>query len=308
MGSTTYNPRDWDAYSASTTYKTREEIFTSHSMSPKLDPKNIKFRESRDSAANPNSTPAIVGVDVTGSMGMLAETIAKKSLGPMFKEIYARKPISDPHLMFMGIGDSAAGDRAPLQVSQFEAGHKEIAEQLELLWLEGGGGGNRGESYSLAWYFAARKTVHDSWEKRGKKGFLFTLGDEPPLLTLTPAEVKRVFGDTIQAPLSAQELYDMASKTYEIYHLMVMQGDHARRDPLGVVNSWTSLIGERARKLTDVKDMAEVIVSILEVVGGKDADLVTSSWSGSTAITVREAVKGLKSNKGKISNSGAVRF
>ena len=34
------------------------------------------------------------------------------------------------------------------------------------------------ESYELALYFAAYKTSCDAWEKRQKKGYLFTLGDE----------------------------------------------------------------------------------------------------------------------------------
>ena len=71
--------------------------------------------------------------DVTGSMGMIADALARKGLGTMVEEILARKPVSDPHIMCMGIGD-VLYDRAPLQVTQFEADIR-IAEQLEKLWL-----------------------------------------------------------------------------------------------------------------------------------------------------------------------------
>lgn len=306
MGDHTYDPRDWTAYSAKTSTKSRDAIYTSRGLKPKLDPKNIKFRESRDSKSNPNSTPIIVDFDVTGSMGVLAETIAKTALGPMFQEIYTRKPVSDPHIMFMANGDSVF-DRSPLQVSQFEAGHKEIVEQLEQVYLEGGGGNNDGESYTLPWYFGARKTIHDSWEKRKQKGYLFTIGDEPYLPTLTKQEIQKVFGDDVQSNFTAQELLDMVSKTYNVYHLIVMQGSYARVRPDHVKKVWRNLLGQNAIELTNINDMAQVIVSVLEVANGKDKDAVIGSWSGTTAVTVADAVKDMVATKGGTAK-GVVRF
>ena len=81
--------------------------------------------------------------------------------------------------MAMAIGDAEC-DRAPLQVTQFEADIR-LADQLRELWIEGGGGGNRGESYHLPWAFAAMRTSTDCFERRGRKGYLFTIGDEPIL-------------------------------------------------------------------------------------------------------------------------------
>jgi hypothetical protein len=89
-------------------------------MKAALNPAKIKMRESRDSDDNLPSTPIIVGIDVTGSMGVLAETLVKRGLKPLFEEILDRKPVTDPHVMAMAIGDAWC-DRAPLQVTQFEA-------------------------------------------------------------------------------------------------------------------------------------------------------------------------------------------
>src|SRR5579864_7936073 len=156
MGAGSFDPSAYRAFAASTTGKSTNQIFTSNTLDETLDPRKAipgsaspfagqVMRESRDSADNPNATPLIVAVDVTGSMGMLADQIARKGLGILFQEILDQKPITDPHLMFMAVGD-AYHDQAPLQVSQFEADNR-IVEQLTKIWIEHGGGGNAFESY-----------------------------------------------------------------------------------------------------------------------------------------------------------------
>jgi hypothetical protein len=160
MGTARWDPTDWSAYAASTTGKTTDAVFASRAIDSDLNPFGVAVRESRDSDLNPESTAIIVGLDVTGSMGMIADALARKGLGTMVEEILARKPVSDPHILCMGIGD-VLYDRAPLQVTQFEADIR-IAKQLEKLWLEKGGGGNSCESYTLPWYFAALHTARST--------------------------------------------------------------------------------------------------------------------------------------------------
>lgn len=77
--------------------------------------------------------------------------------------------------MIMGIGDLAY-DGCPIQVSQFESDIR-IAEQLDKIYFEFGGGGNSFESYTAAWYFGSRHTKLDCLN-RGKKGIIITMGDE----------------------------------------------------------------------------------------------------------------------------------
>lgn len=84
MGSGTFNPSAYRAYAATTSGKTTDEIFSSSGMHKNLNPKGVKIRESRDSEDNPQSTPAIVALDVTGSMGMIADVLAREGLGTLF--------------------------------------------------------------------------------------------------------------------------------------------------------------------------------------------------------------------------------
>jgi hypothetical protein len=274
-------------------------------MKDSLDPKKIALRESRDSADNPNSTPIIIGLDVTGSMGTIAEAIARDGLKTLFTEIYDRRPVSDPHIAFAGIGDVVT-DAAPLQVSQFEADIR-IADQLVDLWLEGNGGANNSESYTIPWYFAAMKVGADAIEKRGKKGYLFTVGDEEPPRQVLARELEKVFGPGQYSDLTAEQLLDMASRSFHVFHVMVAQGSHMRFNPDGVKKKWTDLLGQRALMLTDYKKLAEVIVSAIQVTEGVDAATVAGSWSGDTSLVVATAVRDLAA-AGKPTASAVVEF
>ena len=303
MGSARWDPSDWSAYATSTTGKSTDAVFASRGIDKDLNPFGVTVRESRDSDLNPKSTAVIVGLDVTGSMGMIADALARKGLGTMVEEILARKPVSDPHLMCMGIGD-VLYDRAPLQVTQFEADIR-IARQLEKLWLEKGGGGNSCESYNLPWYFAAMHTAIDCFEKRGKKGYLFTVGDEEPPLDLPAAAVARFIGDRTR-DFDSRELLTLVGRMYHVFHVIVEEGSHARHDPRGVRNRWTELLGQRVIGLSDHTQLAEVIVSAIEVNEGRDPDRVVKSWSGKTALVVQRAVGSLR--PARTGNTGVVRF
>ena len=135
---------------------------------PKMDPSLFTngVREARDSDAHPNSTPIAVMFDVTGSMLEVPQML-QKSLCSLMGLCLRRGYIEDPAILVAGIGDATC-DLAPVQIGQFESGN-EIENDLNHLYLEGGGGGQKTESYELALYFLARKTALDCHSKRGEK-------------------------------------------------------------------------------------------------------------------------------------------
>lgn len=293
MGSGTFTSRDWSSYTASRGYTAKSSVrdmYKLTSVKLEMEPVGVKYRESCDSAEHPEATPIILGLDVTGSMGCVLETVSKK-LNTLIMEIYDREPVKDPQIMIMAFGDVEC-DRHPLQVSQFESDIR-IAEQLNDVYFERGGGGNAGESYTLPWYFAARHTKTDCYEKRGKKGFLFTIGDEPYLNILSKEAVKQFVGDDVESDLTAEELLTEVSRQYEVYHLIIEEGAGMRWGQEAVITKWTNLLGQRAVLVSDCTKIPEIIVSILEVAAGRDAEEVAGSWDGSTAMAVRKAISGL---------------
>ncbi len=307
MGSGSWSPDEYKDHVARSNYdkKSTHEIFSSRHLHPDLDPQGV-MRESRDSVDKAASNAIIVALDVTGSMSSVIDVMARRGLNTLFTEVYSRNPVTDPHLMFMGIGDVAAGDRAPLQVSQFEADIR-IAGQLEKLWLEGGGGGNNYESYALAWWFAAKQTSIDCFEKRGKRGYLFTIGDEEPTPRLLASEIHRVTGERPAQDLSSADLILMASKKWNIFHIIVEEGNHMISNRDETVGKWRDLLGQRAVLLSDHTKLAEMIVSIIQICEGARPDDVANSWNDKTARVVHDATKQLAAAPGH-HGSGVVRL
>lgn len=284
MGNARFSDVDWDRHSRATSGKSRDEIFTSHSMRSDLDPAKVKIREAVDSEANPQTTPIILGCDDTGSMGVLAETIIKTGLGKIMGEIYKRKPITDPQIMCMAIGDATC-DRAPLQVTQFEASVEPLVQQIAGLYIEGGGGGNNGESYALAWAFAGYKTRCDAIRKRHRRGYIFTIGDECALPVIGRGELQKFLGMDAQADMSTPVLLEEVQKDWHVFHLIVKP---VSEQP--VEGSWRALLGQRAILVPDVETLAEGIVAVIQMTEGESAEDVVGSWKGDRALPAVKAV------------------
>ena len=291
MGSGSHSTEDWVAYASSHRYDrpetTTEQIYAQRSVAPALDPRGVRVRESRDSADNPRSTPSIIALDVTGSMTEILDAVARTEMGRLMDAIYDRRPVTNPHVMAMGIGDVEC-DEGPLQVTQFEADIR-IAEQLALLWLEKGGGGNRHESYALAWYFAAYHTAIDSFAKRGEKGFLFTIGDERPTPSMTPAAVRRVTGQAVRHNLDAESLLAAASEQWDVYHVVTAQTGTARADRDAIRREWTALLGQRVLWLEDHRHLPELIVTAMQVARGASYEDARAGWSAAARSTIGRA-------------------
>ncbi len=197
-----------------TDYRSAQDMFKSRRIADELNPRNV-VRECRDTDEHPNTIPVILALDVTGSMGDAAMEVAKK-LNAVMTKLYDNT--QDVEFLVMGIGDLAY-DSAPVQASQFESDIR-IAEQLDKIYFEGGGGGNGYESYTAAWYFGLHHTKLDCWE-RGKKGIIITMGDEPLNPYLPYRSLKTATGDGLQGDIVTAELYNAVTQKFDVFHLMV---------------------------------------------------------------------------------------
>jgi hypothetical protein len=219
-----------------------------------LDPKDVGKRESRDSDEHPESVAIAVMFDVTGSMGSVPRVLQQKLpqlLGLLLRKGY----VKDPQILFGAIGDATC-DRVPLQVGQFESDNR-LDEDLGRFVLEGGGGGQMTESYELAMYFMARHTSIDCYEKRGKRGYLFIIGDEQAYGRVKPGEVRDVIGDKLGEPIGLRAMVDEVRRMYDTYYILPAGSSYAGNTT--ILDFWKDLLGQNVIALDDLDAVCETI-------------------------------------------------
>ncbi|MFJ8963973.1 hypothetical protein ACIRG5_31745 [Lentzea sp. NPDC102401] len=286
----------WDdnAYAAAKTFRAAKGIAdfgytasikgnpaSSWKAAPSLDPLNVEYRECRDSPDHADSTPIAVLFDVTGSMGAVPRIMQGK-LGKLHGLLQRKGYLADPQLMFGGIGD-ADSDRVPLQVGQFESDNR-MDEQLRDIFLEGNGGGQKSESYELAAYFVARHVVTDAWQKRGRKGYLFIIGDELNKPRLEARHIRRIIGDDVKQDIDPVSVYRELARKWHVYFILPNQSSYFNDDSIG--EHWRTILGQNFLKLDDPGAVCELIAATIgmeERVVDLDQALVDLAEIGSVA-------------------------
>ena len=290
MGGGSWTAQSFASYSTSRGYSydtstrsivgdySAQDMFKSRRIDAVLDPKNVR-RECCDSDEHPNSKPVILALDVTGSMGDGAVKVAK-SLNNIMENLY--ESVEDVEFMVMGIGDLYCDD-APIQASQFESDIR-IAEQLDKIYFEGGGGGNGYESYTAAWYFGLYNCELDCW-KRGKKGTIITIGDEPLNPYLQKSELKRVLGNIgHDTPTETEDLYKAVIEKYNVYHIALDDRSTSYRWYEGTIeNSWKPLLGDHLYVST-LNELPKTIAEIVKKSNSDDTvvDTFVDIWDNNT--------------------------
>lgn len=267
MGSGSFTTTSFKAYSTSrgrtvdakgmVTSDSLQDFYTQTKIHKDLKPYKV-VRECCDSEEHPNTIPVIIGLDVTGSMGRACIKTAQ-SLNTIITSLYDK--FNDIEFMIMGIGDLAY-DSAPIQASQFESDVR-IAEHLDKVYMEHGGGGNGFESYTAAWYFGLHHTKLDCW-KRGKKGIIITMGDEPlnPYLPKYPLE--KITGDNLEADVETKDLYELTKEKFDIYHIAIDDFDDCYQIYKSRVDKTFKDVLKENYKISTLDELPSTIVKCIE--------------------------------------------
>ena len=263
-------------------------------LHPSMDLTKKPKRECRDNADNPQAVPIAVLLDVTGSMSSVPANLIK-DFGKAVQVIQS-KAVEHPAILFGAIGD-AFTDRVPIQMGEFESSDELAEQHLSNIFLEGGGGGNDGESYDLALWFFANCVETDSWDKRGDKGFLFVIGDEPVFRQTDAHHIASFIGinsETTPIETTMSKLQDK----WNVFVLRPGGTSHFHRK--AVKDSWARVLDtERIIDIENWNEIVSMIAGTISVIQGlsvsdtlaslKDAGLVTTSGT-STALSTLSSV------------------
>ncbi len=252
--------------------------FTADSMCDEFNPAIVTTRHSKKGPFNEyrDVITVLIGLDVTGSMDIIPKSLLEGSLGSLMvdlKKTFGR-PNENLQISFAGIGD-AESDRAPLQVTHFESDNR-FAQQLEKIWLEGGGGANGAESYNLLWWYAANKTHLNYVQQDGRKGILITIGDDNVHPGLTAAGIQMWLDPKYDGgDISNQVLLHAVREQYDVYHIVITDGqaywydlvkkaNKTAEQKLTEAKQWTDLLGMNNVICTKSNGVADAIAEIIK--------------------------------------------
>ena len=306
MGTSNWDKEAEAVYSgrAATRAATGAPVFAvKAAVAPRLDPKGLNVRESRDSAAHPVSNGIIVVLDQTGSMQDVIKSL-HEALPKFMTILNAKGAIEGPQILISAIGDARNHETAPLQVGQFEAGI-EVEDDITAIFLEGNGGGNSCESYDLMAFVAAYKTSMDCWEKRKEKGFIFFIGDEMVFPSVSKADVKKLLGETIEQDIPIETVFAKLRETYHAFFILPKGashgGDHA------TIAQWRKLVGaENVIELADPKAVSETMALQIGLIKGTtdeetaQEDMVAAGSTPGLVRVAADAINPVYRNAGSI--------
>jgi hypothetical protein len=282
-----YGSYSYEAHQAITTSRAGQSaaaVFKGTVVDPKMDPKGVKYRESRDSKDNPDSLGIVFALDISGSMSSIPVDIATKQL-PGFMKLLTDAKVASPQVLFAALTD-VTGDGRPLQVGQFETTAELMDQWLTRCSLKGGGD----ELYELAFHFFARHTAMDCWEKRQRKGYLFMTGDEPSNTTLSGALVKRWLGTDLQD----MPLADVITDVRRTFHPFFIAPD--RKRGAGISAFWTPYLSESFIVLDDPADTCAAAAGLVALGEGavKGLAQLEASLTQSGNTRAKQVVEALK--------------
>ncbi len=263
-----YGSYSLEAHQAIVASRDAETMRFATAFDPKMNPLGVGTRESRDSEVHPNSLSIIFALDVSTSMGAIPRSLATKTL-PTFMEA-TLSVVPDPQILFMAFTDARywQGNHLSLQVGQFESEAALIDRWLASTYIPTGDSPFEippmyiGESYDLAMYFAARHTATDCLQKRGKRGYFFMTGDEPPFADLDPEHVRVSIDPKAQERMKVHALVAELERSYEPFFLIP---DRARAGRYDCEKIYRRLFHERCVVLEDADDTAVVAATLLGI-------------------------------------------
>lgn len=202
-------------------------------------------------------TPIIIVLDITGSNIDFARVVYDKL--PMFYgQIEQKGYLKDFDIAICAVGD-AYSDDYPLQIGSFAKGI-ELDSWIEKLVLEGGGGGQRKESYELAAYYLFKNTRFAP----GSKPIIFFIGDEKPYPTVNQSQAKK-FG--IECFENGIEPFALLREKVDDNVFMLLNKYCSSNFESDITRCWQNLLApEHVIKIREEKSIVDLMLGIISMI------------------------------------------
>jgi hypothetical protein len=130
----------------------------------------------------------------------------------------------------------------------------------------------------------ARHVVTDAWQKRGRKGYLFLIGDELNKPRLEARHIRRIIGDDVAQDIDPVSVYRELAHKWHVYFILPNQSSYYHDD--AIADHWRDILGQHFLKLDDPGAVCELIAATIgmeERVVDLDQALVDLAEIGSVA-------------------------
>lgn len=204
--------------------------------------------------------PIVIATDVTGSMRRFPKLIFEKlcMLYNEAKYILPKKLKEDFEISFSAIGDAYC-DRHPIQITDF-AKEEEVDTNIDLLYPEGGGGGQIKETYELVAYYYLNKCNMKPAKKM--KPLLIFIGDESYYPTVNHIHIRNHIGDDVQEGIDSKEVFRQLQQKYEVYILRLEYQD--RNSERKIHKQWIDTLGyDHVLLMKDPQRVVDIILGII---------------------------------------------
>src|SRR5690606_11744940 len=114
-------------------------------------------------------------------------------------------------------------------------------------------------------------TAIDCFERRQRKGYLFTIGDEKPYAKLRRDQVRQYVGDALKHDVAVEQVVAAVQHRYEYFHIIPTNTSHG--GSFTVQDRWRRLLGERVLLLDDEDAVCETIALAIGLNEGVLADV-----------------------------------
>ena len=251
-------------------------------------------------------------LDVTGSNINFARLVYDKL--PMFYgQIEQKAYAEDFEIAVCAVGD-AYTDKYPLQIPDFSKGI-ELDSWMEKLVLEGGGGGQKSESYELAAHYLAEMTEFGA----DANPIVFFIGDEFPYPTVNKGQAE-YFAIPLAEPLDP---FPALRKKFGDNVFMFLNKYGGKDFDPEITDAWISRMApEHTIKVNEEKAIVDLMLGVLAATArvplktytihmlerGQDAARIDSvSASLKNLSTALIPVESIKTNLPPVMDSGAGR-